>query len=142
MKSLLPFLLLGCLACTDNSNKNQAMDQYVNKEIRDRIARIKSMNASMDTVLIDADAVEKKIGELILLSKDIENPGASVKLSNDYLDQLIKTYHLNQSDFKKIHAGMHVDDIASVLKQDEMALFNHILLQTGQDGAVPLHAAQ
>lgn len=117
------------------------MDQYVNKEISDRVARIQAINQQRDTLIIDAAAVEKKIGELTLLSKDVENLQASVSLGNQYFEEMTHQYHLNASDIKKLTTGMHVNDIASTLKQNEMALFNHVLLSVSNT-AVPLHAAQ
>ncbi len=117
------------------------MDHYVEKEIRDRIERIKALNKAGDTVIIDPEAVQKKINDLLLLSKDVENLGACVAMSSQYFEALTKQYRLNPSDLKRIEAGMHINDIASALKQNEMVLFNHVLLQTGAN-AVPLHAAQ
>ena len=117
------------------------MDNYVQKEIQDRIAQINQLNRNKDTVIIDPAAVEKKVNELLLLSKDIENLGACANVANRYFEDLTVQHHLNPADLKKINTGMHIDDISSVLKQNEMVVFNHILLQSGSDG-FPLHAAQ
>lgn len=117
------------------------MDNYVEKEIRDRIKSIKELNQQKDTVIIDPVAVEKKIGELILLSKDIENLQAAVTMANAYFDGMSKAHQLNASDIKKLDTGMHPDDMTSALKQNEMAVFNHVLLQVSSN-SVPLHAAQ
>ena len=137
---LIPVFLL-VFACTDNSNKNQSMDNYVDKEIRDRVKSIEELNRQKDTVIIDPVAVEHKVGELILLSKDIENLSAAVGLGNAYFDEMAKRYHLNASDIKQLEKGMHINDMASALKQNEMALFNHVLLRVNKN-AVPLHTAQ
>ena len=117
------------------------MDQYVQKEIQDRISRISALNKSRSTVIIDPVAVERKVNDLLLLSKDIENLGACANMANQYFAGLTKQYHLSSSDLGKINTGMHVNDIASVLKQNEMVVFNHILLQS-DTVSFPLHAAQ
>ncbi len=143
MIRLFIFVVCGFLffSCVDNSNKNQAMDQNVEKEIRDRIVRIKEYAQKNDTVFIDPDEVDKKVRDMILLSKDVENLGASVNLSNQYFNGLCIRFNLNSTDFEKLNTGMHVNDIASVLKRNEMIFFNHILLKSGTD-AIPMHTAQ
>jgi hypothetical protein len=117
------------------------MDNYVDKEIRDRVKTINDLNKDRDTLIIDPAAVQKKVEDLILVSKDVENLSASVNMGNTYFAEMAKRYHLNSSDIKQLNTGMHVNDIASALKQNEMALFNHVLLQVNKD-AVPLHSAQ
>jgi hypothetical protein len=141
MKLFFVCICLVLLGCTDNSNKNQSMDSYVDKEIRDRVKTINDLNKGRDTLIIDPVAVRKKVDELILVSKDIENLSASVTMGNAYFAEMTKRYHLNSSDIKQLNTGMHVNDIASALKQNEMVLFNHVLLQVNKD-AVPLHSAQ
>ena len=134
-------LFLPLLSCVDNSNKNQAIDLNIEKEIQERILKIKTLAKQNDTVFVDPDEVDKKVRDLILISKDIENLRASVNLSNQYFTDISNRFHLNVGDFEKLNTGMHVDDIASALKQNEMIFFNHILLKTSID-AVPMHSAR
>jgi hypothetical protein len=136
--SIVCILLFGCI---DNHNKNQAIDISIEKEIRERIVKIKTIAKQNDTVFVDPDEVDKKIRDLILISKDIENLRASVNLANQYFIELSRRFGLNVDDFQKINGGMHVDDIASALKQNEMIFLNHILLKTGVE-AVPMHTAR
>lgn len=136
--SIVFILLFGCI---DNHNKNQAIDISIEKEIRERIVKIKTIAKQNDTVFVDPDEVDKKIRDLILISKDIENLRASVNLANQYFIELSRRFGLNVDDFQKINGGMHVDDIASALKQNEMIFLNHILLKTGVE-TVPMHTAR
>jgi hypothetical protein len=136
--SIVCILLFGCI---DNHNKNQAIDISIEKEIKERIVKIKTIAKQNDTVFVDPDEVDKKIGDLILISKDIENLKACANLSNQYFIELSRRFGLNIDDFQKINTGMHVDDIASTLKQNEMIFLNHILLKTGVE-AVPMHTAR
>jgi hypothetical protein len=136
--SIVCILLFGCI---DNHNKNQAIDISIEKEIRERIVKIKTIAKQNDTVFVDPDEVDNKIRDLILISKDIENLSASVNLANQYFIELSRRFGINIIDFQKINASMHVDDIASTLKQNEMIFLNHILLKTGTE-AVPMHTAR
>lgn len=136
---------LGCLffimSCVDNSNKNQAMDLNIEQEIQDRIKKINMYAELNDTSFIIPETVDKKVRELILLSKDVENLSASVNMSNDYFKNLAKQYNIDVASFDMLDTGMHVNDIASALKQNEMIFFNHILLKTGSD-AIPMNTAR
>lgn len=129
------------LSCVDNSNKNQAMDLNIEQEIQDRIKKINMYAELNDTSFIIPETVDKKVRELILLSKDIENLSASVNMSNDYFKSLAKQYNIDVAGFDMLDTGMHVNDIASALKQNEMIFFNHILLKTGSD-AIPMNTAR
>ena len=129
------------VSCVDNQNKNQAMDLNVDKEVRDRIGMIKNYANKNDTVFIDPEEVDKKVQDMILLSKDIENLSASVNLSNQYFKDLCSRFQLNYEEFEHLNTGMHVNDIASVLKRNELLFLNYILLKNGSD-AVPMRTAK
>lgn len=142
IKYFVPVALVMCqLSCVDNSNKNQAIDSSVEKEISERITKIKALSLQNDTVFVDPDKVDKRIRELILLSKDIENLNACANLSNQYFLELSKTHGINVTEFQKLNTGMHINDMATALKQNEMLFFNHILLKTGIE-AIPIHSAR
>ena len=129
------------VSCVDNQNKNQAMDLNVDKEVRDRIGMIKNYANKNDTVFIDPEEVDKKVRDMILLSKDIENLSASVNLSNQYFKDRCSRFQLNYDEFEHLNTGMHVNDIASVLKRNELLFLNYILLKNGSD-AVPMRTAK
>ena len=143
MKHYLILALTVCavISCVDNSNKNQAVDINLDREIQERIVRIESYAKKNDTVFIYPRSVDQEVKNLVLLSKDIENLQAVVGKGNAYFLSLSKEFHLNNSDFEQLSTGMHVNDISTALKQNEMIFFNHILLKYGNE-AVPMHAAQ
>lgn len=118
-------------ACVDNSNKNQSVDNYVNREVSERIKMIAQINKENDTILINPLAIDKRINELVLLSKDVENLSASVNLSNQYFAEMATTYGIDVREFRKINTGMHVNDIGTTIKQNEMVLFNEVILKSG-----------
>jgi hypothetical protein len=115
----------------DNSNKNQSVDNYVNREVSERIKMIAQINKENDTILINPLAIDKRINELVLLSKDVENLSASVNLSNQYFFDMATIYGIDARQFRKINAGMHVNDIGTTIKQNEMVLFNEVILKSG-----------
>jgi len=125
----------------DNSNKNQAVDFNLDEEIKERIVRIEAYAKINDTAFIYPKSVDQEVKNLILLSKEIENLQACVGKANAYFLSLSKEFHLNVSDFERLNTGMHINDITTALKQNEMIFFNHILLKSGSD-AIPLHSAR
>ena len=88
-------------------------------------------NKDNDTVIINPLEIDKRINELVLLSKDIENLSASVNLSNQYFQEMAGRYKIDERQFKKLNTGMHVNDISSTIKQNEMVLFNEVILSSG-----------
>lgn len=127
---ILPIIML-CSCLENGGNKNQASDDYVNKEINERVKMIAQINKDNDTTLINPLEIDKKVNELVLLSKDVENLGASVTLSNQYFSEMAVKYNLNEKEFKKVTTLMHANDIASLIKQNEMVLFNQVILGSG-----------
>ena len=113
----------------------------LDREIAERIQRIESYAKMNDTVFTYPKSIDEEVKKVILMSKDIENLQAAVNRGNAYFLSLAKEFKLNIADFEQLNTGMHVDDIGSALKQNEMIFFNHILLKSGSE-AVPMHAAQ
>jgi hypothetical protein len=115
------------------------MDLYFNQEIRNRIAIVEKLG--VDSILSTAKTMDKEINNIILLSKDVENLGASVYLGNACFKKLAKQEGFNNSDFTELTTGMHVNDIATVLKQNELNFLNQLLLKNNPSG-LPLFTAQ
>lgn len=124
------FILFLC-SCVDNQNKNQAIDNYVNREVSERIKMIRQINKDNDTIIINPLEIDKRVNELVLLSKDVENLSASVNLSNHYFLEMAARFNIDERQFKKLNTGMHVNDISSTIKQNEMVLFNEVILSSG-----------
>ena len=142
MKPLI-IVFIVCLfyGCSSNENKNRKIDGSFNKEIGDRIKLLNKDSIQTDSLKVDPNEVDSIVNTLILLSKDVENISAAVNRSNQYFDDLATKYNLSSHDFIKIKNGMHVDDIATTLKQNELSFFNMILLKNNK-GDLLLHSAQ
>lgn len=133
------FLLISC--SSDNENKNRKVDESFNSEIANRIKLLNQDSVQTDSIKINAPEVDSIVNSLILLSKDVENIGASVNKSNNYFDTLAFKNKISSHNFIKLKNGMHVDDIATILKQNELSFFNLILLKNNKSDLL-LHAAQ
>lgn len=134
--SLLCLIICVLSACggVNTGNKNQAGDEFVDQEIADRIRKIGELNKELDTLLINTQEVEKRVHELVLLSKDVENLGASVFMSNSFFAEMAARYAIPQREFKEVNTRMHANDIASMIRQNEMVLLNQVILRSGNEG--------
>ncbi len=120
-----------CACGVNTGNKHKAGDEFMTMEINDRMKLIGEINNENDTLLINAAAVDKRVNELLLLSRDVENLGASVELSNTYFSELANQYNIPSSEFKKVDTRLHANDIGSLIRQNEMVLFNQVILRSG-----------
>jgi hypothetical protein len=138
---LILMISLGVFSCSTSENKNRKIDGSFNKEIGERIKILNKDSIQTDSLKIDPNEIDSVVNTLILLSKDIENISASVNKSNNYFDTLASQHDFSPYDFIKVKNGMHVDDIATTLKQNELIFFNKILLKNNKSDLL-LHSAQ
>ena len=139
------FLILATIivlcSCSGSENKNRKIDGSFNKEIGERIKILNKDSIQTDPLKIDPNEIDSAVNTLILLSKDIENISASINKSNNYFDTLASQHGFSPYEFIKVKNGMHVDDIATTLKQNELIFFNKILLKNNKSDLL-LHSAQ
>ncbi len=129
------------VACSENDKENRKTDASFSKEIGDRIKLLNKNSVQTDPLKVNPNEVDSTVNMLILLSKDIENISASVNRSNQYFSALATKYSLSDHEFIKLKNGMHVDAIATILKDNELKFFNLILLKNNRGDAL-LHSAQ
>ena len=141
-KKLLIMLAVAFLvSCSGSENKNRKINASFDKEIGNRIKILNKDSVQTDSLKVNPNEVDSIVNTFILLSKDIENISASINKSNQYFNDLASQYKLSAHDFIKVKNGMHVDDIATTLKQNELSFFNLILLKNNKSDLL-LHAAQ
>ncbi|MBA2613288.1 MAG: hypothetical protein H0U95_15065 [Bacteroidetes bacterium] len=133
--------LIFIAACSENDKENRKTDASFSKEISDRIKLLSKDSVQTDSLKVKPNEVDSIVNTLILLSKDIENISASVNRSNTYFSGLATKYSLSDHEFIKLKNGMHVDAIATILKDNELKFFNLILLKNNRGDAL-LHSAQ
>lgn len=131
------FLLLS--ACR-NEDPNKGIRAHFEKEIKNRCEQLSKLEVTNDSLKVNCQALNEEINNIILLSRDIENLGAAVSRANGYFLNLSHTYGLNYSDFTELNTGMHVNDIAAILKQNELNFLNQLLLKIDPNQTIPFTA--
>ena len=116
------------LSCR-NEDLTHDMNAYFEKEISARRTILDTLKANNDSLIVNTKAVHEEVNNFILLSKDIENLSASVNIANAYFQNLAHTYGIVESDFSILNTGMHTNEIAVILKQNELNFFNQLILK-------------
>jgi hypothetical protein len=119
-------------ACNYSENKNKKVNITINKEIESKLKLLNTSGIQTDSLKANAKQIDSNINSLILLSKDIENMSAVVFKANQYFNTLSQTYKLNSNQFITIKTGMHVDDVTTILKENELKFFNLILIKNNR----------
>lgn len=133
-------LFTGCSENDEHKSKRK-MNASFDKEIGSRIKLLNNDTIQTDSLKVNPNEVDSIVNTLILLSKDVENMQASVIRSNEYFDMLASRYSISTHEFEKIKVRMHLDDVATILKDNELKFFNMILLKNNR-GDVLLHTAE
>jgi hypothetical protein len=119
-------------ACNYSENKNKKLNTTINKEIENKIKLLNTSGIQTTSLKANARQIDSNVNSLILLSKDIENISAAINKYNQYYKKLSETYQINNNQFKKIKVGMHVDDIETILRENELNFFNLILIKNNR----------
>lgn len=132
-------VLLLLVACRgEKPDKN--INQYFEKEIKNRCELIATLEIKNDSLKVNCEALDEEINQFILLSKDIENLSAAVNRSNAYFLNLSHTYGLNYSDFTELNTGMHINEMATILKKNELNFLNQLIFKISPAQAIPFTA--
>ncbi|MBA3683230.1 MAG: hypothetical protein H0W73_19000 [Bacteroidetes bacterium] len=134
------FLFTACSENDDHKSKRK-MTASFDKEIGSRIKLLNNDTIQTDSLKVNPNEVDSIVNTLILLSKDVENMQASVIRSNQYFDGLASRYGISTHEFEKIKVRMQLDDVAAILKDNELKFFNMILLKNNRADLL-LHAAE
>jgi 3'-phosphoadenosine 5'-phosphosulfate sulfotransferase len=108
--------------------------KYFNLEVDDRLKVIMQMPV-VDSLKYKVNKVHQRVGELTLLSKDIENLRAAVHLSNSFFSEVASEYSLNPGDFTQLQMDMNADEIDAALRQNELNFLNQLILQNDSAGS-------
>lgn len=136
MKYLLFITLIGFASCK-NKDHSKESESYFKTEIAGRIEKVDQL----DSTYIDPHKIDEEINKFILLSKDIENLNASIIRSTQFFNTISMKYQLNRADFTNIDKSMTLDQMAMVLKGNELNLFNQILFKNNK-GESLMYTAQ
>jgi hypothetical protein len=126
---LIFILLIQVFASCRPESQDRNIERYLVKEIRNRIEVLDRLSSENDSVKVYARAIDEEISSYILLSKDHENLSAAVNKANAYFLNMANSYQLNDDDFTKLNTGMSLSEISSVLRQNELNLFNQLVFK-------------
>lgn len=136
---LLSLILLFANSCRNTNNKSET-DAWLDGEIKNRMEVLVNLSQPADINSIHPYEIDREINNILLLSKDIENIQASVNRANRYFETMSSKQALNHSDFIVLRTDMHLDEIATDLKQNELNLLNQLIFKTGKTG-LPMYTA-
>jgi hypothetical protein len=114
--------------------------KYFNAEVDDRLNVIMQLPVK-DSLKHKVNKVHQRVGELTLLSKDIENLRASVHLANSFFREVANEYNINPGDFTQLQMDMDPVEIDVALRQNELNFLNQLILKTDTAGSF-LYTAQ
>jgi hypothetical protein len=86
---------------------------------------------SEDTVRACAAGIHKRVGELLLLSKDIENIKSNAALSDAYFQSLARAHRISATELLKTDPHLNPNEIELILKQNELTILNHLAFEAG-----------
>jgi len=124
-------VLISTASC--NQEEEQGVKKYFSVEVQDRLNEIMRLPLG-DSLKHRVNKVHQRIGELTLLSKDVENLRASVHLGNSFFLELAREYQLVPGDFEKLSMDMHVDHIETTLRQNELNFLNQLIIRSDSVG--------
>jgi hypothetical protein len=140
MRLTLIFAVLFLLnSCRQSKQNNLETNEYLEKQILNRIDVI-SASEKADSLMPALYDINREVGQLLLLSKDVENMAASVNRSNTYFDSVVKQYQLDSSDFVRLTRDMPLNDVETVIKKNELNLLNKIIFK--HKIGTPMYTAQ
>ena len=132
-------MLLTMISCS-RQNQYQEAEDYIMKELDNRFYAAESGKIDEESKN-KLKAINKRAGELVLMSKDIENLKAIVKFSNFYFDSLAKALQMDNAAYLQVDAFMDINEISLVIRQNELSAVNEISFKAGLNN-IQLSAAQ
>jgi hypothetical protein len=130
-------LFVACLVLIScGSPGRHDMQRYFEQEVQSRMSMLHRLPAVKDSLESRISAIDSRINDFILLSKDVENLGASVQLSNEYFQELAAEFTMNSADFGPVATNMHVNEISVILKKNELNFLNQLVLRYDTTGAL------
>jgi len=140
MRFIFYFAFILLFSFCGNHDQGADMNRYFATEIRNRRQMIDQLQRQNDSLKINTAAIDEEINNYILLSKDIENLSAAVNKANAYFLNMANSYDINYSDFTKLSTDMHLNVMATVLKQNELNLLNQLIFKMNRNQAIPFTA--
>lgn len=137
IKQLIYSLPVSCIlivvnACQNKSEHTQTM-KYLSDQITERTYVLNQLIINGDSMNSTLTELDKNISKFILVSKDIENLNASIRLSNTYFKEQALKYQLNYNDFEIPSGNFSLDELEIMMKQNQLNLLNQLIFKYSKD---------
>ncbi len=119
-------ILLGLAFVSCAGSHTDSMNSYLISEIEARMESLEKCPGMEESEIAPAE-LAKKTGELILISKDVENLRASVRLSNTYFEEIWDKAGLRKDEMMLLTTDMHTDEIQVRIHQNQLTLLNRLI---------------
>jgi hypothetical protein len=133
MKGLWLLLLL----CSCAGNADDHMEDKLDTEIRERL-RLAAKLARKDPSMRSVGDVHRRVNDFMLLSKDAENPGAAVVLSNAFFQRYFDSLGIPDRNRQQLQEGMGKRTVAVALRSNELQVMNRIIMANQPDADILL----
>jgi hypothetical protein len=129
-KSCLPLIILGIITACTNKGDFEKTNNFLNTEIAGRISSVESSQIH-DSIRARVAKIHKRVGELLLLSRDIENIKSNAALTDAYFKSLAHVHGIPGNELLRTNPLLSLHEIELILKQNELTVLNHIVLGAG-----------
>ena len=117
------------VSCGESEKAFVADENQLIKEIQQRLDALSPLKDSLNKIGLEPEAIHTRFQELLLMSKDTENPRACVNTSNQFISNLCAKHGFNPSALQTLSTNFSLAEISFHLKQNELNILNQILLQ-------------
>ena len=117
-------------------NQNQLNNEYLDKEIANRVLVLKTDSFFSK----ETSEIEKEVENLKSLTIDIENINASLIKSNQYFTSAAKKYGIDTVGFVVLYKGVPLRDIVPIIKKNQLSLLNKIIIKNSLNDSLMLTA--
>ncbi len=125
-------LLLFLSAC--QSRETATLLSYYEAESSSRAVWLAGHSAGDSSIV---NYFRRETSGIILLSKDSENPEASVYRAGRLLDTICAKFPIRRSDFTDITPEMSIDETELQLRENELGVLNRlVLLRSEKEGFI------
>jgi len=118
-----------CFSCGETEKSFIEEENRLIKEIQQRLEELRPLKDSLNKIGLEPEAIHARFQELLLMSKDVENPRACVNTSNQFVSDLCSKHGFNPSALQTLSTDFSLAEISFHLKQNELNILNQILLQ-------------
>jgi hypothetical protein len=128
--TIFSLILFSC----ETKDQTAKMEENLNHEIQNRLNILKQLAHSDDSLASIYASLHKESERLIMLSRDHENPTASINSANQYFGLLSRAIPSGTEGPMVLRSGMNPKEMQLAIKQNELWILNNLIfLQKDQE---------